>query len=172
MMRFTFIVLATVLLAGCGGISTDYHKLDLANVSGTVRLDGEPLPNAHIMFQSQDGTFSTGKTDESGNYELMFDSNKAGVLTGDKLVRIRRKRSWSGFPARPLSETVVEEIEVDDQGNPISSDGDDSGSASSSGSELPDVYHINSHIRATVESGSQTIDFDLKSDGSTTGPMN
>lgn len=170
MKRLILFGLATALLAGCGGISTDYHKLDLANVSGTVRLDGQPLANAYIMFQAQDGTFSTGKTDGSGNYKMMFDSNKAGVLTGEKLVRIRLKRSWTGFPARPLSETVVEEVEVDDEGKPISNDSGESTSPASVDNELPASYHIKSHLKATVESGSQTIDFDLMSDGSTAGP--
>ena len=159
-----------LILSGCGGVSTDYHKLDLATVSGTVKLDGQPLADAHIMYQDKGGTFSVGTTDESGHYEMMFDSNKAGVLTGEKLVRIRLTRGWNGFPTHPLTDDVTEEVGEDAAGEADDGSSLENEPVSQDPNELPITYHLESKLKVTIESGDHTIDFDLKSDGSTTGP--
>ena len=46
----------------------------LGAVTGTVRLDGKPVPGAVVTFISKepDGTSSDGKTDASGKYRLEF----------------------------------------------------------------------------------------------------
>ena len=75
---------------GCGSsLTPDYGKLDLVNVSGSITLDGQPLPEAIVVFESNDATFSYGRTDDSGNYTLMLNSEKSGVMPGPKIVRIR-----------------------------------------------------------------------------------
>lgn len=142
-----------LLLSGCQpSVSTDYHKLDLAQVSGTIRLDGEPLENVHVMFQSSDQTFSFGQTDTKGNYTLNFNTEKTGILPGPKTVRIRRNGSYS-------SEGGIEEEQDLDEGEAPARQADVS--------ELPPSYHRDSHLNVEVSSGTQTIDFDLKPDGST-----
>jgi len=79
-----------LLLAGCGvKTAADYSKLDLVPGSGTVTLNGQPLPDAVVMFENpEDGTLCVGLTDASGRYELQVDSRKKGVTTGRKVVRI------------------------------------------------------------------------------------
>jgi hypothetical protein len=70
-------------VVGCGGSS------DLASVRGKVMLDGQPLPDAFIVFApTAQGTSSRGKTDTSGEYEMMFTDREKGAWIGENLVRI------------------------------------------------------------------------------------
>ena len=139
------LVLVTAL--GCNQeVAPDYASLGLAEVSGTIRLDEQPLANANVIFESPDTTFSSGRTNASGNYSLMFNSEQSGVTTGEKIVRIQLGRTFS--------------------------DGEEEGSDAeqlpSDSEELPSSYNSESHLTATVDAGIQTINFDLNSDGCTT----
>jgi hypothetical protein len=72
------------LCTGCGG-----SDLKLGQVSGTVTLDGKPVPNAFITFDPQfEGRPSMAKSDKLGKYELRFNSTKWGALIGEHHVRI------------------------------------------------------------------------------------
>jgi hypothetical protein len=80
-----------LLLAGCGGKS---YKTAL--VSGLVTLDGEPLPNATVMFiPVADGAgkdslpSSIATTDPDGRYSLVLsiaDKPNPGALLGNHKV--------------------------------------------------------------------------------------
>ena len=84
--------LAAVLIAtvGCG------HGLyDVAPVSGTVTLYGEPLKNATVSFEPQAGSDqeivgpgSSGQTDDSGRYKLTTFRGERGAVVGQHKVRI------------------------------------------------------------------------------------
>ncbi|MBX9580712.1 MAG: carboxypeptidase-like regulatory domain-containing protein [Gemmataceae bacterium] len=69
-------------LVGCGG--SDYRS-----VSGTVLLDGEPVPDAAVAFVPEDpsGENATGYTDESGRF-TMTSTRTDGVRPGKYKVRI------------------------------------------------------------------------------------
>ncbi|MEX1026648.1 MAG: hypothetical protein WD049_01385, partial [Candidatus Paceibacterota bacterium] len=83
-------VLAAVTL-GCGG---DGYRM--APVSGTVMLDGAPLPNASVTFSpsaqgqsEQAGPGSYGRTNEQGKYSLKrIDTDANGALVGNHRVEI------------------------------------------------------------------------------------
>lgn len=142
-------LLAILVLSGCGGgIHTDYSDLNLKEISGTVRLDGVPIAGAAVLFEAEDKTFSYGTTDASGRYTLQFNSEQSGVLNGPKIVRI----------GTTLSTGDVEG--ADD------ADGSEDGS---SGERIPACYNRESVLRVTIDR-STTLNFDLKSDCSTTGP--
>lgn len=143
-------VMLMVALTGCNRrIEPDYSQLDLARVSGRVTLDDVPLYGAVVQFESEDLTYSYGTTDELGGYTLMFNSRKEGVLTGPKTVRIssashgeeadEREAGGEGEEDQPEAETV------------------------------PECYNRESKLKVTVASGSQTFNFSLQSDCSTTG---
>ena len=73
-----------VVVAGCGKSGPQ-----LAPVHGLVRLDGRPLANADVEFQSNDGTrSSSGRTDPEGRYSLMFKRGEAGAMVGPHTVHI------------------------------------------------------------------------------------
>lgn len=137
-----------MMISGCGAGSKkpDYSSLDLAPVTGTVKLDGKPVAGATVVFESEDKRFSEGKTDENGYYTLMYDSNQAGVTPGEKTVRITA-------------------------GAAEGSDGEESGGEDNMGRPLkakvkiPAKFNKKSELKRTVEAGgsAQTFDFDLKS---------
>jgi hypothetical protein len=82
--RTTFLLAAlVVLIAGCS------KRGDLADVRGKVTLDGEPLANAFVVFApTEHGTTSYGRTDATGNYEMMFTDTEKGAWIGNNSVRI------------------------------------------------------------------------------------
>ena len=139
--------------AGCGGgPSADYHKLGLVDVSGTVTLDGSPLEGAVVMFESADGTFCYGTTDSAGKYVLKLNSEKTGVVPGDKTVRI--------------STTASTGEEEGSAGEEVDPDAKPSGPKEE---KVPDCYNKNSYLKVTVAGSDAAFNFDLKSDCSTTG---
>jgi hypothetical protein len=83
-------LLAAGLLAGCGGPH-------LVPVSGVVKLDGKPYPNAMVSFQPVGnggdlnpgpGKGSMAVTDENGRYVLLYDGTRKGALVGRHRIRI------------------------------------------------------------------------------------
>ncbi len=79
-------------VAGCGGVGK------YAKVSGVVRLDGKPYPNATVSFQPlatkgkpNPGRGSTGLTDHNGKYILLTDDGHSGAVVGKHRIRIRTK---------------------------------------------------------------------------------
>lgn len=78
--------LCGLFLAGCSYQPDDMPKI--APVSGVVTLDGQPLPEAEILFQPASGRASTGMTDENGEYTLLFNRNTYGAKVDDHDVSI------------------------------------------------------------------------------------
>jgi hypothetical protein len=141
-------VCLSVLATGCGGsIHPDYSNLDLVDVSGTVTLDGQPLAGAQVAFEAPDGTYSSGVTDASGNFDLMFNTEQSGCLTGEKVVRIKLAGS---------SETMDEA--PDDEGN-----SDEGVKKTATAGKIPAQYNKDSTLKATVDADHTTFQFDLKS---------
>ncbi|QDU36291.1 hypothetical protein Mal4_05750 [Maioricimonas rarisocia] len=134
-------LLPVVLLltgAGCTG-SSDAPAL--GRVSGTVTLNGEPLPDATVVFVPEKGRSSIAVTDESGEYSLQYTNDKAGAVVGQHTVRIT---------------TGVEGFE-----------GEGGQGREARPERVPPHYNSVSELKEEVASGSSTIDFDLKSDGGT-----
>ncbi len=129
--RAAFLLLLP-LLAGCG---TDGPEL--APVEGTVKLDGQPVAEALIMFTPvAGGRPAGGRTDAAGHYELTYSRDAAGAMTGEHTVTIstfRAKDPESGTPGAP-------EL-------------------------VPAVYNTKTELKKTVEAGGNVIDFDLESKG-------
>jgi len=85
----TFALLAAGLLAGCSS------GPKLAKVSGVVKLNGKPYPNALVSFQPvggknnpNPGRGSMGQTDADGHFALLYDGTVEGALVGPHTVRI------------------------------------------------------------------------------------
>lgn len=83
-----WISLVALALAGCGGSG------NLGRVSGKVTLDGQPVPEATLMFSPvAGGSPSAGRTDESGQYELVYSRESKGAEIGQHRVQIRTAQS-------------------------------------------------------------------------------
>jgi hypothetical protein len=127
----------------------NYGALGLVEIAGQVLLDGLPLPEAEIRFVAEDSTYSFGVTDAQGRYQMMFDSRKSGVMPGIKQVVV-------------LSKAASEEEEGANEGS--------GGGTATVNRAIPKVYGSKSPIKITVSKTDTNVIFDLRSDGSTTGP--
>jgi len=110
---------------------------ELGTVSGTVTLDAQPLADAYVEFQPAEGRASGGMTDAAGAYSLDFVAGEKGALPGEHTVRI-------------TTENVLTDPET---GEPIDSP-----------ERAPAKYNQNTELKATVTTGSNTIDFALTSE--------
>jgi hypothetical protein len=142
--RAALLVPVIPLMSGCFGGS---DVAELADVSGTVTLDGKPLTQASVTFLpvTDEGTESrpaSGVTDEHGQYELQYSTTQAGARPGAYQVSISTFREpgedWSGNEVPGAPETV------------------------------PSVYNSATTLTAEVKVDGPPIDFELKSDA---GPV-
>ncbi len=128
-----------VVGAGCGGPAGP----DVASVTGTVKLDGKPLPDAQVTFIPLDGTGGrpgTATTDGNGRYVLHFSEGREGAIPGKNRVQITTGRS-SGEDA---------------DGNPVAAVPE----------KVPMTYNSKTTLEFVVEPAKENIaDFDLKSGG-------
>jgi hypothetical protein len=127
--------LALISLPGCS--NSGYSELGLVDVTGTVTLDGKPLPGAKVAFESDDKRCAMGTTDSSGRYTLMYDSQTRGTTPGPKIVRI----------------TTVE----------LGEGGGAAEGAAAPKETLPPRYNQKSELKADVSASNKTFNFDLKS---------
>jgi hypothetical protein len=139
-MTCRFLVAALLLCAGgCGGDGPG-----LATVSGTVTLDGQPVPAAVLTFipQAPDSSPSYGRTDAEGKYSLMFTRSKEGAMLGKHRVEIETQK----ISADEAADMKAEGREVPAY------------------VAIPKKYREPGALTAEVKSGGNQIDFTLTSD--------
>lgn len=156
---YAFALTLLVLSTGCNSERrADYSQLGLVHPTGLVTLDGQPLPNAVITFEDpQTGAFSYGLTNASGEYSgLRVDSRAAGVIPGEKRVRISTTRRILGLNSE-------EEGSVDEEPKRGKSPDPDA-RPSDTGKELvPDKYNQKSELVVTVDEQQLVHNFELVS---------
>ena len=127
-------------MSGCTGGSSN-----IASVTGTVTINGEPINYASVTFMPTEGRASVGLTDSEGVYTLNYVIGEKGALIGEHKVyvttRVVKEPSYggdSGGVKDPVRETGRKEL-------------------------LPKKYCDRgaTELTATVEKGSNTIDFPL-----------
>lgn len=127
---FAFMFIAV----GCSGATDDTPEL--GTVSGTVKLDGNPVPQATVTFSPEEGGRpSSGPTDDQGFYELQYSLNNPGAVPGKHQVRIST--------ATTVTNEAGEDVEVPES--------------------IPAKYNTKTELVEEVKPTSQTIDFDLTS---------
>jgi hypothetical protein len=78
------IVVSALLLAACAADGPE-----LGSVSGTVKMDGQPVPHAQLSFEPEGpGRAATGLANEKGEYTLEYSPTAEGALVGPVIVRI------------------------------------------------------------------------------------
>jgi hypothetical protein len=126
-----------VFATGCGSGGPT-----MGRVSGTVKVDGQPLTKGTVTFIATDGKNpnATGAIDSSGRYTLQTTEPGDGAVVGSYKVAISdvdadvMNTAVPGMPP-PVQKSAIAKTYLD---------------ANTSG------------LTATVESGSNTKDFDLK----------
>ena len=132
-MSFCVLVAST----GCGPGGNP----NVAPVTGTVTLDGQPFADAVVMFNptGTEGSTSSARTDSSGAYELVYSADQKGAWIGSHSVE--------KFKAE-------EETEVSEEGEGEEEEFEDREDAAPVFEETADV-----------KSGPNVIDFALESGG-------
>ena len=78
---FVLRVSCLAMIAGCGSGNVQ--------VTGTVLLDGKPLPDASVLFMPKlGGRPATGKTDSAGQFKLTTDQQDDGARPGEYAVAV------------------------------------------------------------------------------------
>jgi hypothetical protein len=72
----------------------------VGKVTGTVTLDGKPLPNAQVVFhpENENELPPLGGTDSSGHYELFYTEKNAGAVPGVYTATVSTGQSWNNIP--------------------------------------------------------------------------
>lgn len=136
--RNSLCVIALALI-GCG---TDGPEL--ANVTGTVTFDGQPVPDATVTFIPQEGQGSPsyGHTDVDGHYVMRFTLQKEGAMLGTHDVTIETQQ----YPPQELAELREAGVLT---GDPV---------------KIPGKYRNVGELTAQVERGNNEIPFALTSE--------
>lgn len=130
--RATFCLAIACALIGVTGCGSSGPKMGA--VAGKVTLDGKPVGGAVVTFNPTAGRGSRGLTGADGVYQLKYVGDQKGALVGEHSVTITTK--W--MDEDPATGKMVQHNET-----------------------LPAKYNAKSTLKKTVESGSNTIDFDL-----------
>lgn len=106
----------------------------IGTVEGVVTLDGNPVSQVSVMFFPQTGRASMGTTDDNGHYKLLYTRSVDGAVIGEHKVTI------SPEPEEDDDDRRNEEL-------------------------IPSKYvdQKTTDLTATVSSGKNTFNFDLKS---------
>jgi hypothetical protein len=123
-----------LLLAGC---SSNSDHTETYQISGTVTLDGKPLPDATIVFLPDNGRSSAGKTSASGEYTLFYSEGVKGAIPGRHRVQISASEVVPG--------------KLNSEGGEIRKE------------ILPAEYHSKSTLVYEVNANRDDVNFDLKS---------
>lgn len=108
----------------------------VSSVKGTVKLDGNPLPNATVVFTPEKaGRSSLGRTNEAGEYKMLFSPEKDGAIVGPMRVRITVAEEFTDSKDRSRMRPEV----------------------------VPAKYNEKSELVVEVEPKDNVIDFDLQS---------
>lgn len=135
MFRFKYLLLIVPLAMGFA--SGCQRGPSLGTVSGTVKVNGQPLPYAYVVFQPIDppGTYGSAYTDEFGEYSLRFNAHRDGAPVGRHQVSIR----------------AATNEELPDHAH------------ASARVHLPEKYNEQTELLRDVKLGHNEIDFDLES---------
>lgn len=104
MLRRLFALVLPLALLGCGGTK-------VAPVSGTITLDGKPLPKVYVNFQPigtannpNPGSGSYGVTDEQGRFTLkLVENGQPGAVIGEHRVSITPQVAEDGGKVDPAT---------------------------------------------------------------------
>ncbi len=146
-----FLCLSMIIGCGEGGPS-------LGKVSGTITLDGKPLPNAIVSFVPEDGRrSSSATTNANGEYHLAYISQEGAVVG-------KHKVSITSVPEAQTQ--TMEDIPSDDPRYAELMQSQQSAYNSAKTKEkIPDSYNTKTELVYEVKSGENKIDIPLTSDG-------
>ena len=130
-------VASIVTLVGCSGEDGP----EILPVTGVVTLDGQPLPDAKVLFQPRGGRGSVATTGPDGKYELLYKTGVHGAIPGKHRVF----------------------ISTASEGGEGVEGGDGAEASEPTPETLPGRYNVNSNLSAEVTEDQTEYDFALTS---------
>ena len=129
------LLLLLVAVAGCGT-----HDDSRAAVSGTIKLDGEPIKQGTISFIPEEKGPTAGTVIRDGEYSIPQD---VGVFVGKNKVEVRSVQETGRKIKNPYGDNeIVEALEA-----------------------VPHRYNLRTELTANIEQGKENVaNFDLESD--------
>jgi hypothetical protein len=92
--RFLLLTAVTLLVLGCGRAGPK-----TARASGTVTMDGKPLPKIGVTFlPTKKGPIATGNTNENGEFTLTTVRKGDGAPIGNHKVTIGASEEGQKLP--------------------------------------------------------------------------
>ena len=119
--RTSLLLILVATIAGCG--ESDYPP-----VSGKVTMNGQPVPSVTVVFTPvgsasapNPGPYSTGVTDEQGNFTLQTRRDDGGAVPGphrvgieygdtDELSELKFELSEADEESKPAIEKQIKEL--------------------------------------------------------------
>ncbi len=143
-------MLALVALVDIFGVAGCSGGPKLAEVTGTVKLNGKPLANVMVEFNpdSATGVRATGTTDENGRYTLLCDDQRPGAMVGHHRVVLHDLAIYGGqFLGRKLEQAGTK------------------GGPTLKPSRIPSRYESTAHtpLKKEVQAEPQAIDLEVSS---------
>ncbi|QDU90216.1 hypothetical protein Pla175_36180 [Pirellulimonas nuda] len=81
------------LTTGCWGTG---DRPSLGYVTGTITLDGQPMPDVHVVFKPDGARSAFGITNDDGAYELIYLRDIRGCGIGTCRVSLQDTRTEYG----------------------------------------------------------------------------
>ena len=164
-LSFCALVSAVLLLSGCLQGSIEY-----APVKGRITLDGEPVPDAKIMFiptkQRNEKRislpYSFGFTDKDGNYTLKTEKQQKGAVVGSHIVIISTayapkektaEKTADGDNTKEETKEKDAETQSDDKQPEPPAENENSTDEKSKPETIPPRYNIRSELMFEVKRG-------------------
>lgn len=138
-LRFGFLVAALLSTIGCTGSPPGPPR---GSVSGKVTFDDQPLSEGVITFIPTGDTKGapTGTTITNGAYDI--DTERGPSVGTHRVEIVANRKTGKTLPAVPPATADINEVEQ----------------------FLPTRYNTKSELTANIQSGSNSADFELKSD--------
>jgi hypothetical protein len=140
--RSVFILCTILTLSAGGGCGAPTVRYTMIPIEGVVTLEGEPLVNADVMFDSEDGPRGFGTTDDAGRFSVVTRQYGAGLPAGRYRVFVAGSdQTRLGGSGRSVSvptlyqETGVGRVTIGPGMKPLSFDLERKPSESSSGGQ-------------------------------------
>jgi hypothetical protein len=157
-----WVAIGAVLLGGCskgGGQAT-------APVSGTVKVNGQPVQGAQVVFMPKQGgaRAANGLTDAQGKYQLTTFAPNDGAVAGTHTVTISKTKGYGSGPIDPspgkadgkMSADYMNAMKAAMKGPPPAIKPEEGGVPAKYGDAKT------SGLEKTVKEGPNTFDFDLQ----------
>jgi hypothetical protein len=137
MARGKYSVIAGTFLAGLLVLATGCGRKDWGYLSGTVKLNGQPVGPGSIEFQPTDAVRAGAMASfgEDGNYSVFSSGRKEGAHTGEYKVVISGGEEFGLEDSGPKPKSIIPAR----YSNPDTTD-----------------------LKVTIEAGKKVFDFEMK----------